>query len=87
VLVEIAVDGGLQVDDGSEVAAPEALAGEIGEEAFNGVEPGTGFRGEVEGPARVPGEPGVDLGVGVRGVGCRQWHGPACRLGPHARRY
>jgi len=44
VLVEIAVDGGLQVDDGSEVAAPEALAGEIGEEAFNGVEPGTGFR-------------------------------------------
>jgi hypothetical protein len=30
VLLEIAVDGGLQVDDGSEDAAPEALAGEFG---------------------------------------------------------
>ena len=67
-LPEVSVDGGLQVDDRPEDAALEALAGEFGEEAFNGIEPGTGFRGEVEGPARVPGEPGVDLGVGVRGV-------------------
>ena len=58
--VEIAVDGGLQVDDGSEDAPSEALAGEFGEEALDGIEPGTGFRGEVEAPARVPGEPGFD---------------------------
>ena len=67
-LVEIAVDGGLQVDDRSEDAAPEALSGEFGEEAFDGIDPGTGFRGEVEGPARVTGEPGFDLGMGVGGV-------------------
>ena len=67
-LPEVSVDGGLQVDDGPEHAAFEALAGEFGEEAFDGVEPGPGFRGEVEGPARVPDEPSFDLGVGVRGV-------------------
>ena len=67
-VLEVAVDGGLQVDDGPEDATPEALAGEFGEEAFNGVEPGTGFWGEVEGPARVTVKPGVDLAVGVCGV-------------------
>ena len=67
-LLEVAVDGGLQVDDRSEDAAPEALAGEFGEEAFEGVEPGAGFRGEVKGPAGMPGEPGFDLGVGMRGA-------------------
>ena len=56
-LSKVAVDGGLQIDDGPEDATPESLAGEFGEEAFNGVEPGTGFRGEVEGPARVTLEP------------------------------
>ena len=68
VLPEVTVDCGLKVDDRSEDAAPNALAGEFGEEAFDGLEPGAGFRLEVEGPARVPGEPGFDFWVGVRGV-------------------
>jgi hypothetical protein len=67
-VIVVLVDSGPQVDDGSEDAAPEALAGEFGKEAFDGIEPGTGFRGEVAGPARVPSEPGFDLGVSVRGV-------------------
>src|ERR1051325_10635338 len=57
-----------KVDDRSDDAAPNALAGKFGEEAFDGIEPGAGFRSEVEGPARVPGEPGFDFWVGVRGV-------------------
>ena len=57
-LVEIAVDGGLEVDDGAEHAALQSALGERGEEGFDGVEPGARGRGEVEGEARVAGEPG-----------------------------
>ena len=39
-LGEIAVDGGLEVDDGAEDAALEASLGEGGEEGLDGVEPG-----------------------------------------------
>ena len=46
----------------------EALLCEFGKEAFDGIEPGARLRGEVEDPARVPGEPGFDLGVGMRGA-------------------
>jgi len=53
---------------GSEDAAPDALAGHLGEEAFHGIEPGPGGRGEVEDSARVAGEPGFDLGMLVGGV-------------------
>ena len=66
--LEVAVDGGLKVDDRAEDAAPDALSGEFGEEVFDGVEPGAGGRGEVEDPARVAGEPGFDLGMLVGGV-------------------
>ena len=45
---EEAVDGGLQIDDGAEDAALQAAAGQLGEVAFDGVEPGRGCRGEVE---------------------------------------
>ena len=65
-LVEVAVDGGLKVDDGSEDAAPDALASELGEEAFDGIEPGAGFRSEVEAPAGMAGEPGFDPCAGGR---------------------
>src|SRR6266513_691364 len=41
----------------------QALAGQSGEEIFDGVEPGAGGRGEMEGPARMTDEPGLDLGV------------------------
>ncbi len=44
-----AIDGGLQVDHGHEDAALQAALGELGEEALDGVEPGSRSRGEVEG--------------------------------------
>jgi hypothetical protein len=61
--IEVAVDGGLQIDDGAEDPSSQALAGQSGEEIFDGVEPGAGGRGEMEGPARMADEPGLDLGV------------------------
>ena len=39
-LLDVAVDGGLEVDDGAEDAAFEASAGERGEEAFEVAGPG-----------------------------------------------
>ena len=68
VLGEVAVDGGLKVDQRMEHAALEPTPGQPGEEALDGVEPGRRGRGEVEGPARVALEPGADLGVLVAGV-------------------
>ena len=53
VLAHEAVDRGLEVDDGVEDAALEPSPGEFREEAFDGIEPGTGCRHEVEGPARM----------------------------------
>ena len=49
-------------------AALEAPSGEGGEEALDGVEPGRRGRREVEHPSRMAGEPGLDLGMLVRGV-------------------
>ena len=63
-----AVDGGLEIDDRPEDAASEASSGELGEEAFDSIEPGGGGRSEVEGPARMPGQPGDDLRMLVGGV-------------------
>lgn len=37
--LEVALDGGLEVDDGCEHAAPDAAACEDREEIFDGVEP------------------------------------------------
>ena len=84
VLVEVAVDGGLKVNDGLEDAAPDALAGELGEEAFDGIEPGARLRSEVEGPTGVPGKPGFDLWMLMAGVivenGVDQLTGRDCAL-------
>ncbi len=63
-----AVDGGLEVDDGVEDAVFQAAARQLGEEAFDGVEPGAGCRNEVKGPSPMPGQPGADLGLFVGGV-------------------
>ena len=68
VLGDEPVDGGLQLDDGVEDAAFQASFGELGEEALDGVEPGTGRGHEVKGEALMPGEPGADLGVLVSSV-------------------
>ena len=63
VLGEVAVDGGLEVDDAAEDAASEPALSQRSKEAFNGVEPGRAGRREVEGHTRVTSEPGDDLGV------------------------
>lgn len=52
-----AVDGDLQVNDGSEHASLEATAREFGEEVFDRIEPGCRGRGEVERPAGMPSQP------------------------------
>ena len=51
------VYGDLQVNDGPEHASLEAAARELGEEAFDRIEPGCRGRGEVERPAGMPGQP------------------------------
>jgi hypothetical protein len=67
-LVEESVDRGLEVDEGAEDAAFEPSPREFGEEALDGVEPGRGGRGEVEGPAGMSGKPGTHLGMLVGGI-------------------
>jgi hypothetical protein len=83
VFLQVAVDGGLEVGDRTEHAAADALAGHLGEEAFNRIEPGPGGWGEVKDPARVAGEPGFDLGMLMGGViiedGVDQFAGPPRR--------
>ena len=68
VLVEVAVDGGLQVDDGGEDTAANAPSGENGEEILDSIEPGTGGGSEMEHPAGMPGEPVTDFRVLVGGI-------------------
>jgi hypothetical protein len=63
-----AIDGGLEIVDGSEDAALEAPARKLGEEALDGIEPGCGSRREAEGPARMPGQPTAHLGMFAGGV-------------------
>lgn len=63
VLLDEAVDGGLQVDEQVEDVALEAEPGQLGEEALNGVQPGVAGWDEVDGPARVLLQSGADLEV------------------------
>jgi len=67
-IVEVVVDGGLEVDDRAEDTAFEAPAAHRREEAFDGVEPRSRGGREVEDPAWVSGEPGLHLGMLVDGV-------------------
>ena len=67
-LVEEAVDGGLEVDDRAEDAALQRPLREFGEGALDGVEPRTRCRREVEGEALVAIEPLAHLGMLVGGV-------------------
>jgi hypothetical protein len=68
VVVEEAVDGGLEVGDGSEDATLEAALGQDGEKALDGVEPGGRGRGEVECPAEMARQPSPHDGMLVDGV-------------------
>jgi hypothetical protein len=58
VLGEISIDSGLQVGDRAEYPAADALAGHLGEEVLDGVEPRGRGRGEVERPTRMARQPG-----------------------------
>jgi len=60
--VEIGVDRGFELHGGAMDAAAQGSVGEQGEEALDLVEPGRRGRGEVEGPARMPGELCMNLG-------------------------
>ena len=63
-----AIDGGLKVDNGVEYAALQPSLGQLGKEAFDGIEPGTGRWREVKGEAGMAVKPLADLGVFVGGV-------------------
>src|SRR5271166_2428470 len=63
-----AVDGGLEVDDGSEDPALQSSLGQFGEEALDRVEPRTRGRREVQAKAFVPVEPRTNLGMLVRSI-------------------
>ena len=67
-LVDVALDGCLQVDDGMKDAAFQALSGQGREEVFDGIEPGTRCRREMEDPTGMSLEPGHDLGMFMRAI-------------------
>lgn len=56
-LVHEAIDGSLNIADGSEDATLEALVGELGEEAFDGIQPGGRGWCKVEGQSGMLGDP------------------------------
>lgn len=67
-LGDVAVDRGLKVDDPAEAATFQPAPGQGGEEALDRVHPRSRGRGEVEDPARMPGQPGSHLRVLVGAV-------------------
>src|SRR5260221_381035 len=66
--VEIVVDCLLELGDAPEDAAPDALGGDLGEEALDEIEPGCARRREVQLEAPMLGEPRLHLGRLVRPV-------------------
>ncbi len=68
VLFEIIVDRPLEVGDGVEHAATDALSGDLGEEALDQVEPRRRGRREINVVARMPDQPRLDLGMLVGGI-------------------
>ncbi len=82
VRLDVARDGVFELGNGFEDAASDSSARDRREKPFDGVEPGGGRRGEVEGPSWMRGEPFQDIGMFVRGVivddGVNElaaWHG------------
>jgi hypothetical protein len=63
-----AVNGCLEIDNGSEYPAFESALGEFGKETLDGVEPRAGGWREVEDESRVAGEPLTHLRMLVGGV-------------------
>jgi hypothetical protein len=67
-LVEEAVDGIFEFPQRFEYAALETLLCELGKEALDSVEPGSGCRGEVEDKPPMFFEPFHDVGMLVGGI-------------------
>ena len=67
-VVEEAVDGIFEFPQGSKYATLETLLCELGKEALDSVEPGSGCRGEVEDKPPMFFEPRHDVGMLVGGV-------------------
>jgi hypothetical protein len=63
-----AVDGSLELFDGSEDTALKPLTREFGEEGFHGVEPGCRGRSEVKSPTRMQSKPCAHLGMFVSDI-------------------
>src|ERR1700730_12348641 len=79
--LDVARDGVVEFGNGFEDAAPDSSARDRREKPFDGVEPGGGRRGEVEGPSWMRGEPFQDIGMFVRGVNeLAAWHGAVHRV-------
>jgi hypothetical protein len=57
---EVPVDRGLELNDAFEDAALEPLAGQLGEEPLDSIEPGGRGRREVEVEPRMPSQPSAD---------------------------
>jgi hypothetical protein len=62
------VDGIFEFPQGSEYAALETRLGELGKEALDGIEPGSGCWGEVEDKSPMFFEPLHDVGMLVGGI-------------------
>ena len=67
-MIEETVDGVFEFLQGAEDAAFEPFLGEVGEEAFNSIEPRCRCRGEVEDEAWMVGDPFQHVGVLVSGI-------------------
>ena len=67
-LREVAINGGLEVNDALEDAALEPLPSQLGEEPLDRIELGFRGRGEVEVEPGMPFQPGPHLGMLVRRI-------------------
>ena len=68
VLRKVVVDGGFQIADARVTASPNALCRDLGEEAFDKVQPGRAGWREMQLEARVARKPRLDLRRLVGGV-------------------
>jgi hypothetical protein len=64
-LADVAGHGLLEVVDRAEHTALQSLLGQCSKEAFDGVDPGSRGRDEVEHPSWMAFEPGAHLGIFV----------------------
>ena len=65
VMGDVKIDGQFQLCHAGEAVAPDAVVGDVAEEALGHVEPRCAGRGEVHDEARVSGQPLLHVGMGV----------------------